>query len=213
MARVTKNPQERTNELIDAAEELFLTNGYDKTSVSDIVKKIGVAQGTFYYYFQTKEEILDAIAVRYFTMIRGECEKIDRGQPAPQQLRLMFYALFRVSMRPGKQGNGRLFRYLFPEKHFHLLERIEQKGYEMLRPFFLQLIEQGAAEGSMQVVRIEATVDLITCIVERLFQLHGQGDQAKFLEYAQAVEYMIERSLAMKEGVLQLTEYFTACKD
>ncbi|EGO64125.1 TetR/AcrR family transcriptional regulator [Acetonema longum] len=138
MARVTKDPQERTNELIDAAEELFLTNGYDKTSVSDIVKKIGVAQGTFYYYFQTKEEILDAIAVRYFTMIMRECDKIDRCQPAPQQLRLMFQALFRVSMHPGKQGNSRVFRYLFPEKHFHLLERIEQRGYEMLGSVFFE---------------------------------------------------------------------------
>ncbi|WP_169313136.1 hypothetical protein [Acetonema longum] len=63
----------------------------------------------------------------------------------------------------------------------------------------------------MHVIQFEATVDLITRIMERLFQLHAQNDQARFMQYVQAVEYMIERSLAMKEGVLQLTEYFAAC--
>ena len=45
MARITKDPVVRRNEIIDAAEELFYSVGYDETSVSDIVKSIGVAQG------------------------------------------------------------------------------------------------------------------------------------------------------------------------
>ncbi|GIO30333.1 MULTISPECIES: TetR/AcrR family transcriptional regulator [Paenibacillus] len=55
MPRITKNPKERRNEILNAAMELFNTKGFEQTSVSDIVKKIGVAQGTFYYYFQSKE--------------------------------------------------------------------------------------------------------------------------------------------------------------
>lgn len=55
MPRITKSPDERRNELIDAAEMLFIENGYDQTSVSDIVKKVNVAQGTFYYYFNPRK--------------------------------------------------------------------------------------------------------------------------------------------------------------
>lgn len=61
MARISKKPEERKAELIDTAEELFLTVGYNLTTVSDIVKKMNVAQGTFYYYFKSKEDILIAI--------------------------------------------------------------------------------------------------------------------------------------------------------
>jgi AcrR family transcriptional regulator len=50
--RVTKDPEIRRKELMDAAEKLFLEHGYEETAVSDIVKKTGVAQGTFYYYFK-----------------------------------------------------------------------------------------------------------------------------------------------------------------
>ncbi len=49
MVRISKDPEERKNEIVDAAEELFVTKGYEKTSISDIVKKVGVAQGLFYY--------------------------------------------------------------------------------------------------------------------------------------------------------------------
>lgn len=61
MARISKKPEERKAELIDTAEELFHTVGYNITTVSDIVKKMNVAQGTFYYYFKSKEDILIAI--------------------------------------------------------------------------------------------------------------------------------------------------------
>ena len=47
MVRITKDPQVRMTEILDAAEELFYVRGYHETAVSDIVKSIGVAQGTF----------------------------------------------------------------------------------------------------------------------------------------------------------------------
>lgn len=59
--RVSKAPEERRAELVQAARTLFDQNGVDKTRVSDIVKKVGVAQGVFYYYFSSKEEIVDIV--------------------------------------------------------------------------------------------------------------------------------------------------------
>ncbi|MNB75205.1 HTH-type transcriptional regulator AcrR [compost metagenome] len=49
---------DRRLELLDVAVELFATQGYHKTKISDIVKKAGVAQGTFYWYFKSKEAIV-----------------------------------------------------------------------------------------------------------------------------------------------------------
>ena len=61
MKRITKAPEERRSELIATARKLFFTKGYEETAVSDIVKAIGIAQGTFYYYFESKKDVLDAI--------------------------------------------------------------------------------------------------------------------------------------------------------
>ena len=61
MARISKSPDERRSELIACAQHLFYTKGYESTSVSDIVKEVGVAKGTFYYYFDSKLAILEAM--------------------------------------------------------------------------------------------------------------------------------------------------------
>lgn len=61
MVRITKAPEERRSELITTARKLFFTKGYEQTTVSDIVTTIDVAQGTFYYYFESKKDVLDAI--------------------------------------------------------------------------------------------------------------------------------------------------------
>lgn len=59
----TNTNGERRQELLDIAVELFARNGYHQTKVSDIVRQAGVAQGTFYWYFKSKEAIaLEIIA-------------------------------------------------------------------------------------------------------------------------------------------------------
>ena len=40
---------------------MFIAKGYDNTSVDEIIKEAGIAKGTFYYYFTTKEEMLDLV--------------------------------------------------------------------------------------------------------------------------------------------------------
>ena len=67
MARPAQDPQIRINEILDAAETLFYERGYQPTMISDIVRKIGVAQGTFYYYFTSKEEIVVALINRHLS--------------------------------------------------------------------------------------------------------------------------------------------------
>ena len=54
----------RREEILDAAQELFESKGYEQTSTTDIMKKVGIAKGTLYYHFASKEEILDAMVER-----------------------------------------------------------------------------------------------------------------------------------------------------
>ena len=61
MVRVVKHPAERRSELVSAAAALFYSRGYATTSVSDIIDAVGVAKGTFYYYFDSKLAILEAM--------------------------------------------------------------------------------------------------------------------------------------------------------
>ena len=59
--RVVKEANVRRSEILDAAELLFGTKGFDCTSTTDILNEVGIARGTLYYHFKSKEDILDAI--------------------------------------------------------------------------------------------------------------------------------------------------------
>lgn len=59
--RVSKKPEERRQEIIDMAEQLFLEHGIEKTSIAQIAQSIGVAKGLVYYYFKTKEDVLASV--------------------------------------------------------------------------------------------------------------------------------------------------------
>ena len=54
MAHIAKAPEVRRQELLNTAMELFARQGYEETSMSDIARAAGVAQGLCYRYFQTK---------------------------------------------------------------------------------------------------------------------------------------------------------------
>ena len=62
--RVVKEAAIRKNEILDAAERLFVIKGFDATSTNDILTEVGIARGTLYYHFKSKEDILNAMIER-----------------------------------------------------------------------------------------------------------------------------------------------------
>lgn len=67
--RTMKPPEERRAEIIAAARVLFEKQGANCTKVSDITNRVGVAQGLFYYYFDSKEAVAEAVLVQILSEI------------------------------------------------------------------------------------------------------------------------------------------------
>lgn len=64
--RKRKDPSIRQSVFLDAAEKLFFSQGYEQTSITDILKEVGDASpSVFYYYFSSKEELFKATMKRY----------------------------------------------------------------------------------------------------------------------------------------------------
>ncbi len=61
----SKDSEERRSEFVDAAEKLFKENGIVDTTINSIVKEMNVAKGLFYYYFKSKDDVIDAISDKY----------------------------------------------------------------------------------------------------------------------------------------------------
>jgi AcrR family transcriptional regulator len=76
MARVRNFDRTRTL-LIDAAAQLFSSQGYDRTSVESIIGQAGVSKGAFYHHFASKDELLDAVTSQL------DVEAADRSARSP----------------------------------------------------------------------------------------------------------------------------------
>ncbi|GIN41921.1 MULTISPECIES: TetR family transcriptional regulator [Heyndrickxia] len=65
---MTKKSEEKYDKILQAAIQVISEKGYENTSISDIVKSAGIAQGTFYLYFPSKSSLIPAIADHLLTI-------------------------------------------------------------------------------------------------------------------------------------------------
>jgi AcrR family transcriptional regulator len=77
----TKAPEERRDELMNAAQRLFLDHGVTSTTIEQITSAADVAKGTFYLYFSSKEDILAALGERFGQELLGRIAAAIAQQP------------------------------------------------------------------------------------------------------------------------------------
>jgi len=145
---ISKEAEVRKKEILDAALELFHTKGYEKTSINDIINKVGVTKGSFYYHFKTKDEILDKIAlqqaeelVRIFVGASGDndrnpLEKINRIIAAMQEYRAETH-----------EKRLKIFEILDKSENLILRQKIYENYMRLCKPTVSKIIEQGVREG------------------------------------------------------------------
>lgn len=81
--RITKEPEERRQEIFDAALKLFGEKGYEKTTITDIAREIGVAQGLCYRYFPSKEVLFESAIDQYAGILAAQFEDLAENSKIP----------------------------------------------------------------------------------------------------------------------------------
>ena len=84
--RESKDSEVRRDEFVAAAEKLFRENGIVETTINAIVKEMDVAKGLFYYYFESKDDVIDAISEKYNLDFRRSIERSLRQDEFDQRL-------------------------------------------------------------------------------------------------------------------------------
>lgn len=81
------------NTLLDNAMDLFINKGFEKTTITDITKKADVGTGTFYNYFNSKEDLLQYILSAKLNQAEAELKKIQLADNLPQDKLLQILLL------------------------------------------------------------------------------------------------------------------------
>lgn len=193
--RISKDPDVRKHEFIDAARALFLEKGYNETSVSDIVKTVGVAQGTFYYYFKSKDDILDAVSEKIFEGLERDIGEIftEPAKTASGRINDMLNRLY--SYRRSLDG---ILEQLHTDSNLALHNRLSQKTQERLTRMFASALKQGIRAGEFTIHHPDETAELLSSMMHYVWHLPllegEQGDRIRL-----AIEEIFSRSVGMKD--------------
>lgn len=166
-----KKGEKRKLDLLQIAYKMFITKGYENTSVDDIIREAGIAKGTYYYYFESKEQMLEEVIGM---MIEQETEAaakvLDANLSVPQKIVGII-----SSVRPTEEESpieGALMR---PE-NIIMHDKIKHKLLEAVTPLLVKAVEQGIGEGIFNCDNIPERVKMMLIVSNELF------DEGRFTE-------------------------------
>ena len=166
MMRIVKEAAERRNEILDVAERLFCTKGYDQTSTNDILSEIGIARGTLYYHFSSKEDILDAMIDRILDEIVRRASRIALDESVPVLERMTQTIL--ASNVDTKTGDMILEQMHKPQNAL-MHAKMQERLINQLIPLFVKMITDGMKQGIMQTDYPEDTMQMLLMYSNTVF--------------------------------------------
>ncbi|MDA2531462.1 TetR/AcrR family transcriptional regulator [Bacillus cereus] len=197
--RIVKAYEERRKEILETAERLFLTKGYTKTTVNDILKEIGIAKGTFYHYFKSKEEVMDEIIMR---IIKEDVTKAKRivSNPDIPVLDKLFKILMEQSPKSGDVKEKMIEQFHQPN-NAEMHQKSLVQSIIHLSPVLTEVLEQGIEEGIFSTPYPQETIELLLSSAQVIFD-DGlfQWKPEEMMRRAKAYIKMMEVSVGAKEG-------------
>jgi AcrR family transcriptional regulator len=159
-----KKGEKRKKMLLKIAYDLFLTKGYENTSVDEIIEKAQIAKGTYYYYFQSKEQMLEEVIDM---MIKNEvkmAEQIIRTDiSVPQKIVGIL-----TSMKPTEEEQP-IKNTLFKEENVLMHHKVRKKLIDTLTPLLSEVIKEGVNEGIFKCDNIPERVKMLLIISDGTF--------------------------------------------
>jgi AcrR family transcriptional regulator len=147
MPRISKEYNTRRKEFLDAAQELFYTNGYEQTSVGMILEKVGVAKGTFYHYFDSKADLLSALTDRISLRNLEYLQPIVDDQQMSSLEKLNQYFNRSQSLKTTNREILKVWlRVLYKDENVLLRHKVQSRGMELIAPQLGKIIAQGVQE-------------------------------------------------------------------
>lgn len=213
MKRVTKKPEIRRNEILDKAQELFYTIGYNKTSVERIINSLDLAKGTFYYYFRSKLDLVEALAERHSEEHYLIWEKIIQRKDlnAIQKFNLVFQSSSNLKARNPELIKTYLNAYISEENNL-IRHQMNKHRTEKASQILGDLIKDGCRERVFDTPYPEESIRMIFALVdsmsEEIIQLLIKMFKDKkykddIIKKYKMLEMMTERILGAEKGSLK----------
>ncbi len=184
--------ERRKQELLQIAYRMFISRGYENTSVDEIIEEAGIAKGTYYYYFETKEQMLEEVIGMMIDQETEAAARILKAEiPVPQKIVGII-----SSFRPTREEQPIEGALMQPENSV-MHENIRKQLTASAVPLLSEVVEEGITKGVFACDYIPERVRMLLLISSDLF------DEGRFTERDIAVFIdMTEKLLGAEPGTM-----------
>ena len=187
-----KKGEKRKKELLKIAYDMFLTQGYENTRVDEIIEKANIAKGTYYYHFQSKEQMLEEVIDM---MIDNEAKMakqvIGMDISVPQKIVGIL-----TSIKP-TEAEQPIKNTLFQPENVLMHHKVRKKLIDVLIPLLSEVINEGVNEGIFECENIPERVKMLLIISDGTFNegAFTEQDISVFID-------MTEKLLGAENGTM-----------
>lgn len=195
-------PKMRRTYILDAAQRLFFSRGWDDVTIADVLGEADISKGGFYHHFTAKEDLLDGVVERFTreALTSAESARVATSGDALVRFNAFLAESSRWKAERGPQMKFFLDAMLRPGNDI-LFQRISNASAAAARPVLREMIADGVAEGCFDVPDIDLVTETILAFsAGRRAELATAINAAEIGDLEAATALLNDRMVA--EGVL-----------
>ena len=188
--------------ILDSMQRLMQKKDTRSISVSEIAKEAGIGKGSIYYYFKSKEEIVDAVIERSYSDAIQKAKELvqDPALDAQTKMEIIFQTCRDSSVELSRQEAG---SYMERQQSALLHQQYIYIMIRNLRPILADIIRQGNQEGTITCSSPEEVAEIVLIILTLKFDTYlSNADAAQIQSTLDVFTYMLETSFHIEKGRL-----------
>lgn len=185
--------------IVESAIYLFQEQGIEKTTVSDIVKRAGIAQGTFYLYFPSKLSLMPAIAEEMVkVLVERMNQEINDSMTITEQMENIIESIFSIN-KEYSEVLAMIYSGLASTEHLKEWEAVYAPCYELISELLESAKQSGSVSSSIQPDRTaKLVIGLVESAAEQVY-LYNYSDDQEIEHQKEAVTQFLFDALQIKK--------------
>jgi len=187
-----KKGERRKQELLKIAYRMFIEKGYENTSIDEIIAEAGIAKGTYYYYFESKEATLEAVIDMMIEEEVGRAKEVLAASlPVPRKLVSVIY-----SLRP-VQDEQVIVKVIDAKENIVMHEKVNRRIVEAAVPLLTEVVREGISQGIFSCTNIEERIKMLLILSQHMFDdgIFTDRDVEVYVD-------MVEKTLGAESGTI-----------
>ncbi|EEM07832.1 Transcriptional regulator, AcrR [Bacillus pseudomycoides] len=197
MARTNKDFNNKRNELLEKIWNIFITYGYENTTLSFIIKTLNISKGAFYHYFSSKEECADAAIEMYVKRWSKEITEQDvKELKSDERLKQIILIGIQIASNNSEQNE----KINSPSNAiFH--QKLIVSIIKQFAPIYAEIISQGVKEEIFNVTYPLETAEMILTLSNFYLDIDlFKWNEGTMISKVTAFEELLTRSLGAENN-------------